>query len=141
MSLANYYLQEMGVDLYQVRRPERINYSYQQPIELDKQCRLLLVAQQYPTQSEIRYLSKILQSMALTLEQIQFIEVDFIQQVNQEGVEWLWLCGVEPIIETRAKLLTSPALSDIPSSTAHRKALWQQIQGQQTQANLSTPQE
>lgn len=121
------YLQQMGIDTYQLAHPQRLA-GYQAPaIELPSECKLLLVSPDLPQGESAELFERVLKSMKLSLQQALHLFPEQLPQLSTDQIEWLWFAGCESNGDIQAKVLTSPQLSEIEGNTQYRKALWQQI--------------
>lgn len=121
------YLQEMGIQCYQLNHPERLQ-GYQAPsIVLQASCQLVLVSPQYPKNETAFLFEKVLKSINLDLQQAQHIYPHQVAQLAEHQLEWIWFAGCEVHSEAKGKVLSSPLLSDIDGNNEQRRALWQQI--------------
>ncbi|MCG9650226.1 DNA polymerase III subunit psi [Vibrio brasiliensis] len=121
------YLQEMGIQCYELSHPERLQ-GYQAPcIALQASCQLLLVSPQYPKNETAIMFEKVLKSINLGLEQAQHIYPQQVSQLAEHQLEWIWFAGCDAQPELEGKVLSSPLLSDIDGNNEQRRALWQQI--------------
>ena len=123
----NQYLQEMGIQCYELAHPERLQGYQATKLTLPESCQLLLVSPQLLTQETALLFERVLKSINIPLEQARHI---FPQQVNslaENQLKWVWFAGCDAQEDVTAKVLTSPALSQIDGNNAQRRALWQQI--------------
>ena len=131
-------LQEMGVDVWEVAHPERLQGVEQRSFSLPKSCALLLVADSIPTGDEAVLFAKVLASMKLNLEQALHVTPAQLSQIIHHQLVWVWFAGVDlPDIEQSEssaafkldglQALNSVSLIDIPTDIQHRRQLWQQI--------------
>lgn len=123
-----HYLQQMGIDLWQVRHPERLAGYSSPSIQLPQECQLLLVAASCPTQQIAVFFEKVLKSMQLDLAQARHITPEQLSQIEEWNVKWVWFAGCEATpLPAASYILHSPPLGEIDGHTEHRRALWQQI--------------
>lgn len=121
------YLQEMGIQCYQLSHPERLQ-GYQAPrLALQASCQLLLASPQYPKNQTAIMFEKVLKSINLELTQAQHIYPEQVAQLDCQSLEWVWFAGCETVPDVKGKVLSSPLLSDIDGNNQQRRALWQQI--------------
>ena len=128
------YLDEMQIDGWELNHPERLSGYAPEPLILPDSCVLLLVSPVLPQNAEAEYLSKVLASIKLSVEQAmhvyprQLTSVDF----SAHPPKWIWFAGDElsPAqagLPQDSQVLSSPSLCAISGSPQHRRALWQQI--------------
>lgn len=121
------YLQEMGIQCYELTHPERLQ-GYQAPrIVLQESCQLVLISPQYPKNETAILFERVLKSINLNLEQAQHIFPHQVSQLPDHPLEWAWFAGCEVQPDVQGKVLSSPLLSDIDGNNDQRRALWQQI--------------
>ena len=121
------YLQEMGIQCYELSHPERLQ-GYQAPkFSLQASCKLLLVSPEYPKNRTAELLERVLKSMHLTLSDTYHLYPEQISQLESTDLEWVWFAGCEQVDGVASKVLTSPLLSGIDGNNEQRRALWQQI--------------
>ncbi|PRQ63684.1 DNA polymerase III subunit psi [Vibrio sp. V01_P9A10T6] len=124
----NQYLQEMGIQRWELIHPQRLAGYQPDPVTLPSTCRLLLVSPQYPQQGALLLFSRVLKSMGLEISQACHLEPHSLSQLTGSSIEWLWFSGCEKRESPLAKkVLTSPPLVEIDGNTELRRALWQQI--------------
>ncbi|MGF1722212.1 DNA polymerase III subunit psi [Vibrio kyushuensis] len=122
------YLQEMGIDTWQLSHPERIE-GYQSPhFNLPSSCKLLLVSCERPSGELAVMFERVLKSIKLSLDQALHIYPEQLASLGEHQLTWIWYAG-EASVEgaITAKKLESPLLSSINGHNEHRRALWQQI--------------
>ncbi|WP_324187421.1 DNA polymerase III subunit psi [Vibrio hibernica] len=131
-------LQEMGVDIWELAHPERLQGVEQRSFSLPKPCALLLVADSIPTGDEAVLFAKVLASMKLNLDQALHVTPAQLSQVTHHQLVWIWFAGTALSDEEQREsaihfeldglqVLNSVSLSDIPTDIQHRRQLWQQI--------------
>ncbi|RJX70460.1 DNA polymerase III subunit psi [Vibrio sinensis] len=121
------YLQEMGIQCYQLLHPERLTGIEQTTLTLPTQCKLLLIADDIPMGESAILLERVLKSIQLTLDQALHITPEQLPLLGEHQLEWIWFAGcVEQMVSVKKKL-TSPALIEIGGNNDYRRALWQQI--------------
>lgn len=124
----NQYLQEMGIQCWELIHPQRIAGYQPEPVRLPDRCRLLLVSPQYPQQGTLLLFSRVLKSMGLDLGQACHLEPHSLGQLTEPDIEWVWFAGCEKVeAPFVGKVLLSPLLTEIDGNTELRRALWQQI--------------
>ncbi|BDU38343.1 DNA polymerase III subunit psi [Vibrio nigripulchritudo] len=121
------FLQEMQIDQWQLRHPERLEGVSVATVALPEQCRLLLLSPIQPNQEEVAFLTKVLGSFSLTIDDAFFLSPEHLNRVELAHVEWVWFCQCPPSELEDVKVLHSPALSLVESETEHKRALWKQI--------------
>lgn len=126
--LDSHYLQEMGIQSYDLAHPERLKGFESPSIELAADCQLLLVSSELPLGDTALFLEKVLKAMKLSLDSVLHIYPHQYQQVNCESLDWLWFAGCDAQTTASTYVLSSPLLSEIDGNTEARRALWQQIQ-------------
>tara|TARA_Y100001956_G_scaffold76794_1_gene86415 strand:- start:3194 stop:3592 length:399 start_codon:yes stop_codon:yes gene_type:complete len=121
------YLQEMGIQCYELAHPERLQ-GYQSPkLVLQESCQLLLVSPQCPKKETALLFERVLKSIDLTLDQALHIYPEQVSQLAEPFQNWIWFSGCENPEKIGGKVLSSPLLSQIDGNNEQRRALWQQI--------------
>lgn len=121
------YLQEMGIQCYELAHPERLQ-GYQSPkLVLQKSCQLLLVSPQCPKKETALLFERVLKSINLSVEQALHIYPEQVSQLSVPFDGWIWFSGCGKPDNIEGKVLSSPLLSEIGGNNEHRRALWQQI--------------
>ncbi|MBD1576112.1 DNA polymerase III subunit psi [Vibrio sp. S11_S32] len=132
-------LQEIGIDVWEVSHPERLQGFQSSGFSLPPTCVLLLVAESIPQGQDTALFAKVLASMKLNLDQALHVTPTQLSQINQHQLTWVWFCGTETETDTETKsqalefsveglqVLNSVSLADIPTDISHRRQLWQQI--------------
>lgn len=131
-------LQEMGVDVWEVAHPERLQGVEQRGFSLPESCALLLVADSIPVGDEAVLFAKVLASMKLNLEQALHVTPAQLSQITHHQLVWIWFAGTALSDAEQSEsailfeldglqVLNSVSLSDIPTDIQHRRQLWQQI--------------
>lgn len=121
------YLQEMGIECYQLAHPERLLGYQLPPLHLPENCKLLLVSPQLPKGKTAEMFERVLKSIKLPLEQALHIYPEQLSQIEPHALEWVWYAGCEQTRDLNAKALTSPLLTQIDGNNEQRRLLWQQI--------------
>ncbi len=121
------YLQEMGIECYQLAHPERLLGYQLPPLHLPENCKLLLVSPQLPQGRTAEMFERVLKSIKLPLEQALHIYPEQLSQIEPHALEWVWYAGCEQTRDLNAKALTSPLLTQIDGNNEQRRLLWQQI--------------
>lgn len=129
------YLKEMGISMFDVAHPDKLE-GYQTPgITLPEECVLLLVAEHLPQGEDATLFIKVLASMKLQPEQARHLTPAQLNQLQSHHLEWLWCAGDEGLLSSAdvipqresLKFLRSSALNAIHGNTQNRRDLWQQI--------------
>ncbi|WP_260259821.1 DNA polymerase III subunit psi [Vibrio intestinalis] len=123
----NAYLQQMGIDTYQLAHPQRLTGYQALEIALPSECKLLLVSPNLPQGDSAVLFERVLKSMKLSLQQALHLYPEQLPQLSTTQIEWLWFAGCASNSDIQANVLTSPLITEIEGNTQHRKALWQQI--------------
>lgn len=123
------YLDEMGVQTWQLQHASRLNGYTQAQIKLPDSCQLLFVSPEKPEGAITYMLEKVLKSMDLTIEQILHLYPEQFVQVDESQLEWIWFsgCQISRDIEAQSKVLVTPLLTDIDGNTVEKRILWKQI--------------
>ncbi|WP_070972339.1 DNA polymerase III subunit psi [Vibrio sonorensis] len=122
------YLNEMGIDCYQLIHPQRLEGYQQAKIELDSECELLLVTPAAPQGDTVPLLDNIVKAMALTLPQVRVIAPEQLSQIAEPSLSWVWFCGCESVeLPFTTHLVSSPSLTELANNQQEKRALWQQI--------------
>ena len=124
------YLQEMGIQSWELTHPERLQGYEPQFTTLPQECVLLLVSPIEPSFAEKTLFEKVLKSFHLNIEQACFIYPHQLNQINVQGLDWIWFAGCDEVTTIVPKQLVSPRLADIEGNNQHRRELWQQILAQ-----------
>jgi len=119
-------LQEMGIDLWQLRKPARVHASVD--IQLPEDCQLLIIAPQQPQQIEL--MCKIIKSMGVEAKLAYWLAphlLSFLPESTQ--VSWIWFCGIAPIQHQVHCLrqVQSRTLAELEKTSLFKKQLWHQI--------------
>jgi len=121
------YLQEMGIQCYQLAHPERL-LGYQSPqLVLPENCKLLLVSPQLPQGKTAEMFERVLNSIKLSLKHALHIYPEQLSQLDGHHIEWVWFAGCPQDSKIEAKALITPLLTQIDGNNEQRRALWQQI--------------
>lgn len=121
------YLQEMGIECYQLAYPERLLGYQMPPLHLPESCKLLLVSPHLPQGRTSDMFERVLKSIKLSLDNALHIYPEQLNQMEQHSLQWVWYAGCEPTRELDANVLNSPLLSQIDGNNEQRRLLWQQI--------------
>lgn len=121
------YLQAMGIQSWELVHPERLQGYQASKVGLDKECKLLLVSENYPTPSEVTLFERVLKSFNVDLQQAQHVHLYNLASVDLSSLEWIWFAGCDDASISGIKKLHTPPLSEVDGNTQHRRDLWQQI--------------
>ncbi|MCK6264845.1 DNA polymerase III subunit psi [Vibrio sp. ZSDE26] len=123
------YLQEMGIDAWQLSHPERLQGFQVARFNLPTTCQLLLVSNELPTGELAVMFERVLKSIKLEIDQAQHVYPEQLSALGEHNIAWVWYAGEDAqMSETLStKKLTTPLLSSINGHNEHRRALWQQI--------------
>lgn len=120
-------LKEMGITVWDVRRPECYPDVSPQPVSLPDDCKLLLVCESKPTEQEAWLFSKVLASMKLSVEQALYLPPQAVNLLGKHQLDWCWFAGTQDADIEGVKRLISPSLSALDNDQLAKKQLWQQI--------------
>ncbi|USH01954.1 DNA polymerase III subunit psi [Grimontia kaedaensis] len=120
-------LKEMGITVWDVRRPECYPDVSPQPVSLPDDCKLLLVCESKPTEQEALLFSKVLASMKLSVKQALHLPPQAVNLLDKHQLEWCWFAGTQQMDIDGVKMLTSPSLAVLENDQFAKKQLWQQI--------------
>lgn len=121
-------LQEMGLTVWQLRKPERVNAHPE--INIPENCRLLFVAPEFPENDELELLVKIALSMGVSAEEVYYLTSEQLQLLDTpQEIAWLWFCGEEKCAHSLIcnRQIASHRLSALKENPLFKKQLWQQI--------------
>ncbi|MDW6091953.1 DNA polymerase III subunit psi [Vibrio rhizosphaerae] len=121
------YLQEMGIQRWQLVHPERLQGVVHTPYALPSSCKLLFVSPVLPEGAQAVMFEKVLKSFHVSLEEACHIYPHSLDLVSHTDIEWFWFAGCPAPEAMAGKLLTSPLLSQIDGHPQHRRDLWRQI--------------
>ncbi|SJN53969.1 DNA polymerase III subunit psi [Vibrio ruber DSM 16370] len=122
-----YYLQEMGIQHWQLVHPERMLGGEYAQYALPASCKLLFVSPVLPEGAQAVMFEKVLKSFHVSLEEARHVYPHSLDWISQSDIEWIWFAGCPAPEVTTAKRLTSPLLSEIDGHPQHRRDLWRQI--------------
>lgn len=122
-----HYLQAMGIQSWQLTHPERLAGYQSAPQPLEADCSLLLVCDAFPEPDEITLFERVIKSFGVSLAQARHVYPHQLTLLDLSVLEWIWFAGCDSQVQTAAKRLQSPVLSEIAGNTQHRRDLWQQI--------------
>lgn len=120
------YLQEMGIQRYELAYPERLKGYLLPELTLPDSCRLLLVSSQLPKGKTAEMFARVLKTIHLSLDEALHIYPEQLSQIRHHNLEWVWFAGCDQM-DVEAKTLTSPLLTQVDGNNEQRRALWQQI--------------
>lgn len=121
------YLEEMGIECWDLAHPERLEGFKPEAISLDSDCSLLFVSPVKPEGETVEMFEKVLKSMKLSLEEARHLFPEHVTQIKDSQLKWIWFAGCDSVELDGCNILTSPLLSDIDGNNQERRALWQQI--------------
>ncbi|MDN3609113.1 DNA polymerase III subunit psi [Vibrio ostreicida] len=121
------YLQEMGIQMYVLHHPERLQGYQSSNIHLPDDCRLLVVAPSLPQDRSAQFFERVLKSLDLSINQSRHLYPEQIYQLGDQHQEWVWFAGCEHDPRVMGKVLQSTDLNSIEGNHQHKKFLWQQI--------------
>lgn len=122
-----YYLQEMGIQNWQLIHPEQMQGVVHTQYALPSSCKLLFVSPVLPEGSQAVMFEKVLKSFHVSLAEARHIYPHSLDLVSLAEIEWIWFAGCSAPEGMTAKQLTSPLLSQIDGHPQHRRDLWRQI--------------
>ncbi|CZF78971.1 DNA polymerase III subunit psi [Grimontia marina] len=120
-------LKEMGITVWDIRRPECYPDLAPQPVSLPEHCKLLLVCDAQPSEQEAWLFSKVLASMKLSVEQALYLPPQAVNLLGKHQLDWCWFAGTQQTDIDGVKMLTSPSLAVLDNDQLAKKQLWQQI--------------
>lgn len=120
-------LTEMGITVWELRRPELFNQKTPERISLPDTCKLLFVCDQFPTGQDLELFTKILSSINLLPNQTVHLSHQALSTLTEHALQWCWFVDCDPIIFDGVRNLHSQALSKIYIDQNAKKQLWQQI--------------
>lgn len=127
------YLQEMGIQEWQLVYPERLENHQAEVFELPSECMLLLVSSEKPQGHLAEMFVRVLKSMKLSLNQARFVTPEQLSQLGQQQLTWIWLAGCDESMLTsyaplrELNVLRTSLLSEIDGDNQRKRDLWQQI--------------
>lgn len=126
------YLAELGIETWQLVQPENLEGYQAQPVSLDQDCKLLLVADSLPQGEDAKLFENILKTMQLRLVDARFVATSNFTNITSDGLQWLWFAGSTPVTNDKlspsVKTLTSVGLAQMQQNSNFKRDLWQQIQ-------------
>lgn len=128
-NFSRYYLQQMGITLWQCHKPEQFPHlaSQAEKIALPKHCQILIVANDKLAPYN-QFIQQILRTLQLDLKHSHIITEDQLKYYYQTP-EWIWTIGCKQSALAAKKQLSSPHLDVLLHSAQAKKQLWQQIVG------------
>ncbi len=121
------YLTEMGIDQWQLIKPEYLLGVEQTKQSLDAAFKILLVCPYSFTSEEHLFLEKVLQSFDVELNQARITQPHQLKLLGEHLLSWVWFVDCPPQETDIPRLLHSPKLSDVSRHPGLKKELWQQI--------------
>jgi len=121
------FLQEMGIQSYELTHPERLEGFQYPKITLPSSCKLLLISPTIPEMGTAHMFERVLKTIDLTLEQTLHIFPEQCNLIEQAQLDWIWYAGSHINLNIEAKVLNTPLLEEIDGNNDQRRALWQQI--------------
>lgn len=127
------FLQEMGIGIWQVREPRFFSHLEKEIIELPKECKLIFICEIAPSKDQLAFVSKILNSMNLGLDETYFLPPNETENILADDV-FCWFVGINPQKTTisNAKVLHSCTLEQLENNPQAKRDLWQQIKSYDT---------
>ncbi|PCS23535.1 DNA polymerase III subunit psi [Candidatus Enterovibrio escicola] len=123
-------LKEMGIAVWELRRPDIYPNLYREIISLPLSCKLLLICDELSNEHDAWLFGKILASIGLLPDQALRLPPAALPHVGEHALSWCWFAGVKESDLSNlkgVKRLISPALSVLHGSPTEKKALWLQI--------------
>lgn len=120
-------LHEMGIDLWQMAHPQRLQGYVSPAIKLEPSVKLLLVSPESPQGELAVFMKKVVGAMKIDLAECRHILPQQLSQLAEHQLEWVWFAGCAASSLDSVKCLTSPVLSDIDGNNQQRRALWEQM--------------
>jgi DNA polymerase-3 subunit psi len=136
-SRQQYYLQEMGVQIWRLERPGSLLNGPCIRFDIESSCRLLFISPVFPQADEAILFEKVLTSFHVPVRAARHIFPQDLYRLGKHQLEWVWFAGCSSdtasLIEHLSggghepKSLVSPLLSRIDGHPVYRRELWQQI--------------
>lgn len=120
-------LQKMGLGYWQIRRPELFPDYRPQTITLPRSCRILLVFDGQWTQETQTFLTRILASMKLRLDEALCLPTTALDQLGEHHLTWCWFIDCQGSEPVGVRVLRSVGLTQLQQQPELKKDLWQQI--------------
>ena len=126
-NFSRYYLQQMGITLWQCHKPEQFPHlaSQAEKIALPKHCQILIIAND-KLAPHSQFIKQILRTLQLELNQSHIITEEELKYYFQTP-EWIWTIGCKQSDLAAKQQLSSPHLDVLLHSAQAKKQLWQQI--------------
>lgn len=119
-------LKEMGIPVWQLRKPE-IYGGEQHTLSLPDTCKLLFVCDQSLNETDAWLFGRILKSMDLLPEQALQLPHAALESLAHHELIWCWYIGQPQFKLQGVNVLTSTPLADMQQNPSAKKHLWQQI--------------
>ncbi|WP_028023813.1 DNA polymerase III subunit psi [Enterovibrio calviensis] len=120
-------LKEMGITVWDVKRPDLFPNNADKAIALPSSCKLLFVSDAELSVQDAWLFGKILASMKLSPEQALSLPSRAVANLGEHSLNWCWFAGVSVQTLSGVNSLSSPALSILNDDQDAKKALWKQI--------------
>ncbi|EGA70114.1 DNA polymerase III subunit psi [Vibrio sinaloensis DSM 21326] len=127
-----HYLDEMGIQCYELIHPQRLDNAPNEQLMLPESCHMLLVSPECPQGKLALLFERVLKTVKLDLSQALHIYPEQYAQLAKPHSGWIWFAGCEAKESEQGSVLVSPMLNQIDGNNEQRRALWQQIQKYQT---------
>lgn len=121
-------LTEMGITVWDLRRPELFEQKTRKGISLPSACKLLFICDKIPNGPDLDLFNTILASVNLLPNHALHLPYACLPSLSEHTEKWCWFCACEPLVIEGVKCLSSPSLSTLSTDRNAKKALWQQIQ-------------
>jgi len=128
-NFSRYYLQQMGITLWQCHKPEQFPHlaSQAEKKPLPKHCQILIIAND-KLAPHSQFIKQILRTLQLEPNQSHIITEDELKYYYQTP-KWIWTIGCKQSELAAKQQLSSPHLDVLLHSAQAKKQLWQQIVG------------
>ncbi|MXP49310.1 DNA polymerase III subunit psi [Pantoea sp. Eser] len=123
-SRRDWFLQQMGIKQYQLRRPRVLQGEI--AVTLAPETQLIIVAETPPGLHE-PLMRDVLHTLNLQPAQVMTVTPDQLQMLPETLHCAGWLLGVESEQTFNGVALTSASFNELISSGAAKRALWQQM--------------
>jgi DNA polymerase-3 subunit psi len=126
-NFSRYYLQQMGITLWQCHKPEYFPHlpNQAEKITLPKNCRILIISNDRLA-AHSQFISQILHTLQLDFNQSHTISEEELKYYYQVP-DWIWTIGCVQSTLAAERQLSSPSLDVLLHSGKAKKQLWQQI--------------
>ncbi len=126
-NLSRYYLQQMGITLWQCHKPDLYPHSQSLPnrASLPKNCRILIVSDDNIA-AHSQFITNVLSAMYISFNECLVVSTAELAGY-QDAPEWIWCIGCEQYTLSADKSLFSPNLEGLLNSGKAKRHLWQQI--------------